>query len=137
MINDNNSFISFTYQFKYLRSIIDFILHNITDINIYIKVANKIIGIIEFIQEAKEVSLETKFKLYVAIPINFVLWNRETCAGNITNLDKLNTFYYKVIHRILKVRMSEVKDEKITNEQIRLRFNKNILNYLKFRELKY
>ena len=68
-----------------------------------------------------------KFKLYMAIPVNFALWNRELWAGNTVDMNKLDTFYHKVIHRILKVRIAEVKDSKITNDQISLRFNKKCI----------
>jgi len=70
---DDRSYIIFAHCFKYLRSIIDFLLDDTTDINARINATNKVIGVMEFIWDTDKVSLEMKFKLYIAILVNFAL----------------------------------------------------------------
>ena len=72
-VDNEGCFISFTHYFKYLRSIIDFLLNNTTDIDIRISAANKVMGVMAFIWNTEEVLMETKYKLYMVIPISFAL----------------------------------------------------------------
>ena len=59
----------------------------------------------------------------MAIPINLVLWNSEIWSGNKADLKAIDTFHHKAIRRILHINMNQVKNERITNEEIRCRFN--------------
>ena len=56
---------------------IDFLLDDTTDVKNRISSANKALGALSFIWDLAEVALETKIHLYLAIPINLVLWNGE------------------------------------------------------------
>ena len=73
MINNNEGFITFTSIFKYLGSMIDFLLDDSTDIKNRITNANKAIRALSFIWDSAEILIETKIQLYLAILINLVL----------------------------------------------------------------
>ena len=77
MIN-NDASIPFIIEFCYLGSIINFLLDDTTDIKRRIVKANKVISALGCIWSPPQISLETKVKLFLAIPVNFVLWNCET-----------------------------------------------------------
>ena len=79
-------------------------------------------GALKFIWNAKHVSLDSKIKLFFAMPVNLALWNCETWTGNKNDLNMLDSFYHKAIRRILGIRMNRVCDEHIKNDQIRKLF---------------
>ena len=54
--------------------------------------------------------------------MNLMLWGGESYSGNKADLKSLDTFHHKSIRRILGISMGEVKDEEITNSEIRRRF---------------
>ena len=79
-------------------------------------------GALNFIWDTKEVKLDDKIKLILAILVNFTLWNREIWSGNKVDLQVLDTFIYKSIRRVLHIRMLQVKDKRIINDDIRKKF---------------
>ena len=74
--------IPFASSFCYLGSEIDFLLDDTSEIRIRINKANKAMGALKFIWNAKHVSLDSKIKLFFATPVNLALWNCETWTGN-------------------------------------------------------
>ena len=82
----------------------------------------KVVGALSFIWDSNSIVHETKINLYLMIPVNLTLWNGETWLGNKTYLALLNTFYHKMIRRILYILMAEVKELRLKNEIIRLKF---------------
>ena len=114
--------VPFESSFCYLGTIIDFMLDDTSDISCRVSKANKAMGALSFIWDTSEVSLETKVSLFLAIPVNLALWNSETWSGNKVDLSMLDAFHHKAIRRILKIKMSEVKSEKINNLNLRKRF---------------
>ena len=74
--------IPFASSFCYLDSEIDFLLDDTSEIRIRINKVNKAMGVLKFIWNAKHVSLDSKIKLFFAIPVNLALWNCETWTGN-------------------------------------------------------
>ena len=72
-IDECDRFILFIKSFKYLSLMIDYMLDNTMDILARIKNANKAIGMLKFIWDIDEASLETKIHLYLSISINLVL----------------------------------------------------------------
>ena len=64
----------------------------------------------------------TKYRIFMAIPINLLLWGGETWALRENLLPKLETFMHKSIRQILNINMQQVKDEHIRNEHIREKF---------------
>ena len=55
----------------------------------------------------------------MACSVNILLWGSKYWALKESNLDKLDAFLHKSIRRILRIPMSQGKDEKITNERVR------------------
>ena len=97
----------------------DFLLDDTREIRIRINKANKAMGALKFIWNAKHVALESKIKLFLAILVNLALWNGEIWSGNKNDLKLLDSFYHKAIRKILGVRMKRACEEHIKNEQIR------------------
>lgn len=67
----------FVSSFCCLGSEIDFLLDDTSEIRIRINKANKAIGALKFIWNAKYVALESKI-IFLAIPVNLALWNGKT-----------------------------------------------------------
>ena len=72
--------------------------------------------------ESPQVELETKVKLYLAITVNFALWNGETWSGNKGDLALLDAFHHKATRRILNISMSKVKEQHLKNSKLRKDF---------------
>ena len=73
-----NRFISFTKFFKYLGSYISFDLDDIYDINSRIKKANQIMGALKFFWSSENVDIHAKYLIYIAVPLNLLLWGCES-----------------------------------------------------------
>ena len=61
----------------------------------------------------------SKYLIFLAIPINLLLWGYENWALYISILEKLEVFLHCTIRRILGIIMTEVKYQHITNETVR------------------
>ncbi len=72
--------------------------------------------------DRKEVRLQSKFMVFMALPINFLLWGCESWAVCKYHLNKLQSAINLQIRRILKLTMWDVKEQRITNEQLWERF---------------
>ena len=122
-----NRFISFTKYFKYLGSYISFDLDDIYDINSRIKKANQIMGALKFFWSSENVDINAKYLIYMAVPLNLLLWGCESWATTQESIRKLEVFHMRCLRRILNIKWSDVIDEKITNVSVRKSFN-NIRN---------
>ena len=63
-----------------------------------------------------------KYLIFRAIPINLLLWGSESWALRETTLSKLEVFLHQSIRKILRIDITQVMDERITNGSIRNRF---------------
>ena len=75
----------------------------------------------KFCREAS-INNNSKYLIFVTIPINLLLWGCESWALRTSLLKKLEVFLHRSIRRILGVSMAEVKDQHITNETVRKLF---------------
>jgi hypothetical protein len=95
------------------------------------------IGALKNFFSEKRISLKTKYRIYMALPLSTLLWGSEswTLTENIKRL--LRSFQHRTIRRILNISMQEVQDYKITNESIRKTFNNipDIINIIKRRQM--
>ena len=121
-LDDNGAFINFTAHFKYLGSFISFDLTDDMDIRNRITKANQAMGALRHWRNPYT-DLQAKKSIFLAIPANLLLWGCETWALRQTHIDKLNVFWHRAIRNILGIRMSEVIDDHISNEQIRKIFH--------------
>merc|ERR1712115_772112 len=60
-----------------------------------------------------------KYRIFMAIPVNMLLWGCESWALKESSLSSLDIFLHRSIRRIMKVSMSKVKDRKLNNEKLR------------------
>ena len=82
IVDERGGCFEFNTQFTYLGSIVTFLLDDMVDVKYRIIKASKAMGVLKTIWEAKEVLLESKIKLYEAIPVNLLLWGSENWSGN-------------------------------------------------------
>ena len=83
-------------------------------------------------------SLYVKKLLYMAIPMNLLLWGSETWALKQSDRKKLQVFHTSAIRRILNINMMEVQLYRISNEEIYKEFGIDPLeNILVSRQLKW
>eukprot|EP00978_Attheya_sp_CCMP212_P018377 scaffold50201_cov50-Attheya_sp.AAC.7 len=68
--------------------------------------------------KCKQVSLKAKRMIYLAIPINLVLWGVESGALTEASMKKLSVFHTRSIRTILQINMTEVQEKRIRNEKI-------------------
>ena len=76
-------------------------------------------GALEKLWTDASVDNHSKYLIFLAIPINMLLWVCESWALPTSLLKKLEVFLHRSIQRILGIRMNEVKDQRITNETVR------------------
>ena len=119
IVDNKNNHIHFVKEFKYLGTTINYMLDDTLDIKFRISQASKAVGALTPLWKSPAVSIETKIKLYLAIPVNLVLWNCETWSGNTTDLNRIDIFHHKTIRRILGINMTDVEKQHITNEKLR------------------
>ena len=107
----NNGYITYAPSFTHLGSKIDSTLNNTIDVE------NRIIF------KNKYLSLTTKKMLYLAIPVNLLLWGCETWTLKAADYRKLQVFHTKSIRKILGIGMTEVQESRITNDTILRKFD--------------
>ena len=73
---------------------------------------------------SRDIDQKVKYNIYISGPLNLLLWGSETWNLSDTNLRKLNSFHHSAIRWILEIRWEMMKEEKITNKEVRGRFNK-------------
>ena len=107
--------ITYCMYFKYLGSWISFTLTDDKDIEMRIAAFIKSTGGLKVFFDRKEVRLQSKFMVFMALPINFLLWGCESWAVCKYHLNKLQSAINLQIRRILKLTMWDVKEQRITN----------------------
>ena len=110
-----------------MGSYISFDLDDIYDINLRIKKANQIMGALKFFWSSENDDIHAKYLIYMAVPLNLLLWGCESWATTQESIRKLEVFHMRCLRRILNIKWSDVIDEKITNVSVRKSFN-NIRN---------
>jgi hypothetical protein len=93
----------------------------------------------KFVLKNKDVDLNTKIFLYTTAPLQALLWGAESWSLSKTNLNALNVFHHSAIRWILGIKMSEVREKKIKNIDIRKKFGslQDIDYYVKKRAWTY
>ena len=131
IVINESELMPFTANFCYSGSVIDFLIDDTTDVKSRVNKASKAMGALGFIWKAPQTCLDTKIKLFLAIPVNLALWNCETWSGNKMDMDILDVFFHKSIRRILGINMTEAKEKSVSNVKLRKRFgNANSLSHI-------
>eukprot|EP00978_Attheya_sp_CCMP212_P038155 scaffold186307_cov51-Attheya_sp.AAC.1 len=117
-IQVKQGFVSFTKCFKYLGSIILSNLNDEIGIDPSISQANNAMGALREYFRCPQVNLQSKRLIYLAIPINLVLWGVESWALTERCYKKLQVFHTRSIWSILQINMTQVEEDRILNHQI-------------------
>ena len=115
-------FVSFTENFKYLGSWISYDLHDTFDVESRITKANQAIGALKFFWDSDEVDIRSKYLIYMSIPMNLLTWGCESWALTKILIKKLEVFHMRSIRRILRIKWSEVMEDRIRNSKVRRMF---------------
>ena len=68
--------------------------------------------------------LKSKYLVFAVIPCNLLLWGSESWDLCTSLLSKLEDFLQRSVRRILGITMTELKEERIRNAEVRERFFK-------------
>ena len=115
----NNKKVHFVSRFKYLGSIITPLLNEDAEIDARIKKAKSIMGASKYFFDNIDVDKRIKTEIYVAGPLNALLWGCETWNLTKDNLKKIMVFHHGAIRRILGIRWNQVREQHIKNHEIR------------------
>jgi hypothetical protein len=139
LLNDNNNNIPFVTNFQYLGSIISDDLLDDKDIKARIKKANYQMGALRHFLKNRDLDNRVKQKIYIAGPISILLFGSESWNLTEKSLKTLRSFHHSSIRRILGIPWKQVREERITNEDVRARFCQipDILTYITVRTWKY
>ena len=93
-----------------------------------IKKASQAMGMMKNVWEDCFVDKETKYLFFLAIPINLLLWGCETWALKAESIRRPDVFLHRSVRRILRIKMKQVREEKIINKknQSRLTWNRRV-----------
>jgi hypothetical protein len=112
--------IHFTREFCYLGSFLTTDLSDDRDITVRIRKATQQVGGLTNFFLNKAVELFTKKLIFLAIPVNTVLYGYESWALKAQHIsNKLRVFFHRSICRILGINMRRVEHNRIKNEHIR------------------
>ena len=117
--SDGTSYVDFTAHFKYLGTFISFDLTEDYDINNRITKASREMGRLRHFFQNQFVELKFKHQVFVQYIVNILLWGCENRAIKEHHFLKLNSFIHQNIRSILRIKMSQVRDEHIKNTRIR------------------
>ena len=70
----------------------------------------------------KAVDDYSKYLIFCAIPCNLLLWGCESWALREATLQKLEVFLHRSVRKILRITITQVIDDSITNDSLRVRF---------------
>ena len=110
-----DGFVTFCRHFKYLGLLISFSLREDHDIMKRIAAANASMGAMSKVWDDDNVDTYSKYLLFKAIPCNLLLWVCKSWALRKSLLAYIEVFLHGGIRSILKIRMSEVIEQHITN----------------------
>ena len=121
----NGGIITYSKHFKYLGTFISYNLRDDYDIDKRIAAASKAMGALKLFFNKKEVSTYSKYLIFMfmAIPINLLLWGCENWSLRVDHVNKLEQFVTPQIRKLLHINMLQIKDERITLDELRSRFS--------------
>ena len=115
-------FISFTKNFTYLGSIVSYDLDDYTDITSRIKKVSQAMGSLKKFWDSDHVDISAKVLIYLAIPVNLLLWGCQSWALTKVLTKKIEVFHMRCLRRILKIKWDDDRELKIKNIQVREKF---------------
>ena len=79
-------------------------------------------GALNIFWESDHVDIGAKVLIYLAIPVNSLLWGNQTWALTKVLTKKLEFFHMRYLRRILTMKWDDVRELKIENFQVREKF---------------
>ena len=107
-------FVSYCCHFKYLGSWMSYNLRDDYDINMRIESASKSFAVLRSFFNRPEVSIHSKYLIFMAIQINLLLWGCASWALRKGQLLKLERFVNQKVRSILNLNLWHMKDQSIT-----------------------
>jgi hypothetical protein len=118
-----DGFVSYCLHFKYLGTWISYTLRDDYDIAMRIANSTKAMGALGEFFDRHEVSVRSKYLVFMAIPVNLLLWGCESWALRRDLLLKIERSVNRNIRRIMGISMTNVMENHIKTEQLREMFN--------------
>ena len=118
----DDGYVEFTKHFKYLGSNVSYNLKDDYDISERITKAFQNMGALKNIWDDPHVDLYSKYLLFLAVPINQLLWGCESWALKESSLNDIDIFITQSIRRIIGISMAEVKENRISNKKLQEKF---------------
>jgi len=81
--------------------------------------AKSIMGATKYFFDNKDIDKRIKSQIYVAGPLNALLWGCESWNLTKNNLRKLTAFHHGAIRRILGIKWNQVREPHIKNKEVR------------------
>ena len=122
-MNGDRTVVTYTNVFKYLGTLISYDLKDDLDIDVRISAATRNFGAMLDFYRAPQVSIKAKYSIFMAIQINLLLWGCDCWALKVHHREKLERCARRMIHTILNLSMYDIKDERITINQLNQQFN--------------
>ena len=117
-----DGYVEFTKHFIYLESYVSYNLKDDYDINPRITKAFQNMGALKNIWDDPHVDLYSKYLLFLAIPIDQLLWGCGSWAFKKSSLKDIKIFITQSIRRIIGIIMTEVKEIKLSNQKLQEKF---------------
>ena len=117
-ITVSEGFVTITKHFRYLGRFVSYNLRSNYNVDRRLASTSSSIGALDHFWKDISVNLYRKYWIFLAITINILLWGCKSWALRIPLLNKLGVFVHRSIRNILGVTMTQVKEERITNETI-------------------
>ena len=118
----NNGYVTFTWLFKYLGSLISYNLRDDEYGTARVAAANASMGALKEVWQNLHRNLYSKHLLFRAIPKNLLLRGCESWSLRPSMLNKLKVFLRWGIRPILAINMMRIKEGRIQNTKIRDKF---------------
>ena len=80
-------------------------------------------GMLRHFFKSRDVGHRVKFWIYLTGPIKTLLWGSESWNLSQANLNTLNVFHHTAIRYILDIKWAQVREQRITSEELRQCFN--------------
>jgi hypothetical protein len=122
LYTDNGMYFHFTDAIIYLGSVITTRLRDYKDVAARIIKAYGTIGAQNEFFFSRDVPLDIKLKLYLAILLNTILWGCESWALLDSDAKAIETFHHYSIRQILGISTRRVREERIKNGEVRSLF---------------
>lgn len=106
---DNDAYVSFSNNFKYLGSFIDERITDSLDVKIRINMASKaFFSLSKQVFRNKLLNMKTRAMIYKVLVLNALLWGCESWELTQEHRRQLEVFYHRCLWRILNVTICDV-----------------------------